>query len=92
MIFTKLSQANPSSVHAVNGDIDISLPGNTPMNLNLAAINGEIFTNLDLKMQGDKEKMKRIGGSLKTKATNAGGGVEVSLSAINGEIYLRKSE
>lgn len=92
IIFTKLNQTSPSSVSCVNGDIEMTLPGNTPMSLNLSAINGDVFTNLDLKIVGDKEKMKRIGGSINTKATNAGGGVEVSLSAVNGEVYLRKKE
>lgn len=90
MIVTKLNQKTPTSIECINGDIDITMPAGTPADLELKTINGEVFTNFDIKFTGDtKEGLMHIGGNT-YKGTINGGGVEMTLSSINSNIYLRK--
>lgn len=89
--FSTLNQANPSSINATNGDIDITLPATTKADFDLRCLNGEIYTNLEIELDSDeKSKLRRIGGGMNAKGTSNGGGVQFSANAINGNIYLRK--
>lgn len=58
--FTELNQASPMSLMSSQGDIDITLPGNSKATFNLMARNGEIYTDLDLVkiIEEPKEKTK----------------------------------
>lgn len=87
-----LSQMGPTSISLVSGFIDISMPTNSEANLFLSSISGEIYTDLDIQL-GEKNEgnMRRLGGGRKIEGTLNGGGVEVSLKTISGDIYLRKS-
>lgn len=89
--FTNLNQQSPSSISATNGDIDISMPANSKADFSLSCLNGEVYTDLDIKFdEEDRNKMRRVGGGIKTDALLGVGGVEFSIRAINGNIYLRK--
>lgn len=91
--FATLAQSKPSSISSVNGKVDITMPANSPANFKLSSINGQIYSDLDLKTDAqDVQNMRHIGGGMKTDATNAGGGVEMTISTINDNIYLRKSK
>lgn len=88
--FSELSQANPTSISLVSGFIDITLPSNSNANFNLSSISGEIYTDLDIELEGsDDNSMSRLGGGGQISGTLNGGGVEVSLKSISGDIYLR---
>ena len=54
----------------------------------MKSINGEVYTDFDITMPS-KDGMKRMSGRKLTGTIN-GGGVEISLNAINDDIYLRK--
>lgn len=89
--FGTVNQKSPISIQATNGIIDITLPANTPANLNLSTINGEIFTNFDLEMEKKgKNGLSYIGGGQHIKGKINGGGVDITLQTINDNIYLRK--
>lgn len=88
--FSSLSQVNPTSISLVSGFIDITLPADSRADFNLSSISGEIYTNLDIDLQGDTSEMRRIGGNRTIEGTLNGGGVEVGLKTISGEIYLRQ--
>lgn len=90
--FASLSSANPTSISLVSGYIDVTLPASTKADMKLSSISGEIYTNLDLKMKGDKEDMKRLAGGRRVESTLNGGGVEMGLKTISGDIYLRKDQ
>jgi len=86
-----LSQMGPTSISLVSGFIDLSMPANSGADLFLSSISGEIYTDLDIQISGDREgNMRRLGGGRKVEGTLNGGGVEVSLKTISGDIYLRK--
>jgi len=89
--FGTVNQNSPISLHATNGIIDITLPSNTPANIAMSTINGEIFTNFDIDFEKkEKEGLSYIGGGQKIKGTINGGGVDIKLVTINDNIYLRK--
>lgn len=90
--FSKVSAATPTSISLVSGYIDVTMPASTKANLNLSSISGEIYTNMDLSMKGDKEDMKRLGGGHEIEGALNGGGVEMDIKSVSGDIYLRKSE
>lgn len=90
VIFSQVNQQQPTSISNISGSIDISMPAATKATLDLSSITGEIYTDLDVKMEGEKEGMRSLGGGRKILGTLNGGGVEISLRAISDNIYLRK--
>lgn len=89
--FGTVNQNAPISINATNGIIDITLPANTPANIAMSTINGEIFTNFDIDFERkEKDGLSYIGGGQKIKGTINGGGVDIKLVTINDNIYLRK--
>jgi DUF4097 and DUF4098 domain-containing protein YvlB len=92
MFMDELSQMGPTSISLVSGFIDITMPDDSPADLYLSSISGEIYTNLDVEIMGNnKENMQRLGGGRNIRGTLNGGGVEVNLKTISGDIYLRKN-
>lgn len=92
IVMDRLSQMGPTSISLVSGFIDISLPESSKANLYMSSVSGEIYTNMDVQLSGDqREGMHRLGGGRKIEGTLNGGGVEVSLKTISGDIYLRKN-
>lgn len=89
--FSELSQANPTSISLVSGFIDITLPRNASARYNLSSISGEIYTDLEIDLEGDEQsnRLSRLGGGGQIIGTMNGGGVEVSLKSVSGDIYLR---
>ncbi len=86
--FTQFSSSKPSSISSVAGEVDVALPSNAKANLRLKTITGEIFT--DFEMDTPKEKgLEKVGGG-KTSSTINGGGTELHLESISGNMYLRK--
>ena len=92
IVMDRLSQMGPTSISLVSGFIDISMPESSKANLYMSSVSGEIYTNLDIQLSGDqREGMQRLGGGRKIEGRLNGGGVEVSLKTISGDIYLRKN-
>lgn len=87
--FSTISQATPTSITTTSGDVDVTLPASTKGNFKLSSISGEIYTDMDFQF-GNEEKMKRLGGGMSSEATLNGGGVEITLKSISGDVYIRK--
>lgn len=91
--FSSLDQETPTSISLVSGYIDITIPADTPADFHLASVSGEIYTDLGIEVSGnDNGNMRIIGGGRKISGTLNGGGVEVGLKSVSGNIYLRKRE
>ncbi len=90
VIFTKVSQNSPISLVSATGAIDVSLPSNTPANLELKTSMGEIFTDFDIKFPVADNNMKLVAGKRTIKTILNNGGVDISLRSSTGNIYLRK--
>lgn len=86
--FGKVKQDSPISIYTTNGEVDVTLPSDTPASLTLGTTNGDIYTNFEFKRE-EKDGLKSISGR-KVRATINNGGVNISLKSTNGNIYLRK--
>ena len=87
--FSSLSPNSPTSLSSTSGDIDITLPSNAKGLFKMSTISGGVYTGFDFDF-GESE-IKRIGGQSATGKLN-GGGVEVTLKSVSGDIYVRKAE
>lgn len=90
--FASVSGQYPTSISLVSGYVDITLPASTKADMYLNSTSGEIYTNLDLELKGQKDGMMRLGGGRKVEGTLNGGGVEMGIKSVSGDIYLRKAE
>jgi lia operon protein LiaG len=85
--FGTIATDKPFSINSVSGDVDITLPGKTAVNIEMGTITGGFYSDFDL---ADTEKnMKRVGGN-HLSATLNGGGFKFSLETVSGNVYLRK--
>jgi len=85
--------AGPVSIVSIYATVDVSIPVTTKANLKLNSMHGDTFASGDLKIEMEKttgDDMVRYGsGNVKGKIN--GGGIDFSLRADYGKIYLRKS-
>ena len=86
--FDKVAQNSPITVFSTNGALDISLPQGTPADVSLGTINGEIYSNFDLRLP-DKNGLRAIA-TKKIRGSINNGGVNIQLKTTNGNIYLKK--
>ena len=94
IVFSELNQQKPTSITVVSGDADITLPAQTPADLKLASVSGEVYTNFDISLkEGDEEKgLKRLGMGRPIEGTINNGGVSFQVKTVSGDIFLRKAE
>ncbi len=91
--FSQLNQAKSSSIKSVHGPVDITLPGNTKADLELEANHGEIYTDFDISRPSDsKNGLAKIAGGNTIKGKTNNGGVEMSVSAVHSDIFIRKQK
>lgn len=95
--FTKIIGDTPMNFITFNGDVDITLPGDTKANLKMKSEQGDIYT--DFEMQVSKPSVsaeKKEGNKAKTFVSGwvtgaiNGGGPEFAMQNYNGDIYIRK--
>ncbi|MCL6266902.1 DUF4097 family beta strand repeat-containing protein [Flagellimonas myxillae] len=86
--FATVKQGSPISIYTTNDDVEVMLPANTPADLQLGTVNGDIYTNFELKREM-KDGLTSIS-DRKISASINNGGVKISLKSTNGNIYLRK--
>lgn len=92
--FSSLNQNSPTSISTINGDLEINIPASAKASIDFGTIHGEIYSDCDIEFEKKSEEehgdWKMIGGNSSSTGKINGGGVELSLSTINGSIYLRK--
>lgn len=92
--FSEYSQQGPSMISSIASEIDVSLPASSKTDLALSSVTGEIFTDLDLKMQsraGKEQDLQYLGGGNSTiRASLNGGGASLTIRSTASNIYLRK--
>jgi hypothetical protein len=81
----------PISLASVYGHVDVAAPVTTKANVLLATSHGEIFAASDFKIDIDKGNSDMINYSNKVRGKMNGGGIDFSLRADYGKIYLRKT-
>lgn len=85
--FTSLSQAGPTSILSVYGDVDVTLPANAKANISAKTPFGEAYSDLNIefpKTEGMKKMSSTVEGTLN------GGGVKLDIQASYNNVYLRK--
>ncbi|MFW6347264.1 MAG: DUF4097 family beta strand repeat-containing protein [Cyclonatronaceae bacterium] len=91
--FAELSDEGGTRIQVNAGDIDVSLPGETAANWQLRSMAGDIFTDFDMDIDGRADMEDGMFGALRqldlSGQTN-GGGTEISLQTMAGNIYIRK--
>jgi hypothetical protein len=91
--FSSLNQSKPSAISTVAGTVDIHLPANTKANFKLKTIQGEIYSDFDMNIARDtKSNLPRVSGGNNIDGKTNGGGVEMNLYTISGDMYIRKSK
>ena len=91
VVFTKVNQSKPSHLSSVSGYVDVSMPADTKAKLAMSSVTGEIYSDLDIKFPTD-EKAKNLP-IVRRNPSNAslnGGGVEMTVKSVSGDLYLRK--
>ena len=86
--FTKVNQKSPISISSTGGDVDVTLPGDTPANVRLNTTGGEIYSDMKLEMER-KDGLERFGGREAVNGKLNGGGVQIDLRSVGGSIYVR---
>ena len=74
-------------VNSISGFIDYSAPSACKAKINISTISGNVYSNLKFDKQPDKE-MKWVGSDYNLVLN--GGGPEIALKTISGDIFLRK--
>ncbi|CAG5067741.1 hypothetical protein DYBT9623_00463 [Dyadobacter sp. CECT 9623] len=92
VVFSNLSQAKPTAISCISGEIDVSLPAATKSNMKLRSINGEMYTDFELGVKNSKDGLSRLGGASNIEGSTNGGGVELQLNSISSNIYIRKQK
>ena len=91
VVFTKVNQTKPSHLSSVSGYVDVSMPADTKAKLAMSSVTGEIYSDLDIKFATD-EKSRGIPAVRRniSGANLNGGGVELTIKSVSGDLYLRK--
>jgi len=73
---------------SISGFVDLSLASNQKVDLRMKTVTGEIYTNLDIDFDKYGNKHGIVGS--KVSGSINGGGKEIELESVSGDIYLRK--
>ena len=87
--FSTVSQKGAISLASSHGLVDITIPEATKANLQLSSSWGEIYSDLSIAIDKPSQEMKNYSANIVNGAIN-GGGVDITISATHGNIYLRK--
>jgi len=85
--FSTINTVKSSSVNSISGDVDITLPSKTPVDLELRTISGAFYSDFDFS--DSQKNLKKVGGNVMNHSLN-GGGFKFSIGSISGNVYLRK--
>lgn len=98
VIFNKVDPNAPMAFSTLNGDVNVTLPTGTKANLKMKSDNGEIFSDFDVVIDKSPQKTEKTNspGMYKIKKDDwvygkiNGGGAEMMMKNMEGNIYLKK--
>jgi hypothetical protein len=95
----RLDANKPLALSSLNGDVDLTVPAATKADLRMKSTNGDVYTDFEVTIQptpsGAVERT-REGGKYRVRidrgvqGTINGGGPMLSMTTMNGNVYLRK--
>ncbi len=90
VVFSEGVTPKPCSISSIGGEVDVTLPAKTGLDLEIKSIGGNIYSDFDFPQTQEKQ-LKQVGGNNIKHKLN-GGGIEFSLMTVSGNIYLRKGK
>ena len=101
--FDKVTPGKSMSFSTLNGDVDVTLPGDTKARVKLKSDNGEIYSDFDIRVEASpagakvaethaKDGRFRVQFDKALYGSINGGGPEMQFTTFNGKIYLRKKK
>jgi len=84
-----VSLEGPVNAKSISGFVDVSW-GSKPADMSLKTITGEVFSDLELDIEGGYQSPPVVGSDI--DASYNGGGIQVKLETISNNIYLRKTD
>lgn len=99
----RVTADKPMSFSSLNGNVDVTLPADARATLRIKSDNGSTFTDFDVQLTPGASKPvvddnRSKGGRYRVRSdstmvgTIGGGGPDLSLKTLNGNIYLRKKK
>lgn len=97
----RIDGTKPMSFSTLNGDIDVTLPGDVRANVRMKTDNGDIYSDFDIKLNSGaqllhNESGRQSDGSYRIRfdrtlhGTINGGGADYQFTTFNGQIYIRR--
>ncbi|NGP90213.1 DUF4097 family beta strand repeat-containing protein [Fodinibius halophilus] len=81
----------PIRAKSTSGYVDLSWPAKKEADISIKTVSGEAFTDLNnLRFENKRKKIPLVG--YKLRGQIGGGGAEVSLESVSGNIFLRKEK
>lgn len=98
--FKTVTAGAPMAFSTVNGQVDVTLPGSAKAALKLKSDYGEVYSDFDLVTEKSPTKVARTneGGMQRvtidewTYGKINGGGAEIMMKTLHGNIYIRKAK
>jgi hypothetical protein len=98
--FRNVNSDAPMAFSTLNGNVDVSFPGNAKFNVKLKSDRGEIYSDFDVDVDKNQPKASRTSQNGMHKVSIDdwvqgkinGGGREVMMKNMHGNIYLRKAK
>lgn len=100
--FLKWDGKSPMAFTTLNGNVDVTLPANSKFNAKLRSDRGEVFTDFDLVADPKQAQARQTGrneaGLYKVSTADYitgkinGGGPEILIKNMHGNIYIRKAK
>ena len=97
--FKTIDPKAPMAFSTLNGDVNVTLPADTKANLKLKSDNGDVFSDFDIDIDKTPSKIDKTTepGMYKIKKDDwvygkiNGGGPEIMMKNMQGDIYVKKS-
>lgn len=98
----RLRADKPLSFSSMNGTIEVSIPGDSKATVKMKTVNGKAFTDFEIASgssfqpvepgRRDAQGRYRLEPGRTSQGTINGGGVDISFTTMNGNIFLRKGQ
>ena len=99
-VFKSVNSESPMAFSTLNGNVDVTFPGNAKFDIKLKSDRGDIYSDFDVDVDKSQPKATRSsdGGMYKVRVDDwvqgkvNGGGRELMMKNMHGNIYIRKAK
>jgi hypothetical protein len=85
--FGMVNTLKPFSINSISGEIDITLPSKLAADIEMGTITGSMYSDFDFS--NTRKDLNQVGGNHLDYKMN-GGGIQINIVTVSGNIYLRK--